>query len=259
MPKSICMTKIICILNHKGGVGKTTTTANISAGLNMLKKKVLMIDLDPQANLTVHFGFPPETADNTIYESLKNQQPLFIRNVPDLKGLDIVISSTDEMADIELQLSSVVGREYVLKELIHPVRQKYDYILIDCPPSLGILPLNALSCSDMAIITVEPAKFSLDGMKKIFMAMEKVQTRINPDLKEYMVLLTRFNSNKVIHQNVVENIRERFEKHVFKTIVRSNVSLEEATMQGLDIFRYNRKSNGATDYMNVCKELLKIK
>ena len=253
------MTKIICILNHKGGVGKTTTTANVSAGLNMLKKKVLMIDLDPQANLTVHFGFPSETSENTIYESLKNQQPLPIRNVPDIKGLDIVISSTDEMADIELQLSSVVGREYVLKELINPVKQKYDYILIDCPPSLGILPLNALSCSDMALITVEPAKFSLDGMKKIFTAMEKVQTRINPDLKDYMVLLTRFNSNKVIHQNVVENIRERFKKHVFKTIVRSNVTLEEATMQGIDVFRYSCKSNGATDYMNVCKELIKIK
>jgi len=252
------MGKVICVLNHKGGVGKTTTTANVAAGLNQHNKRVLMIDIDPQANLTVHFGFPQEN-ENTIYDALKNQSELNIRNVQNIKGLDIVISSTDDMADIELQLSSVVGREYVLKELVTPVRNNYDYILIDCPPSLGILPLNALSCSDMALIVVEPAKFSLDGMKKIFEAMDKVQTRINPNLNDYRVLMTRYSSTKVIHQNVVENIRGRFEGKVFKTIVRSNVSLEEAAMEGLDVFRYAPKSNGAMDYKNVCKELLKIK
>ena len=252
------MTKVICVLNHKGGVGKTTTTANVAAGLNLLKKRVLMIDIDPQANLTVHFGFPQENED-TIYDALKNQSALNIRKVEDVEGLDIVISSTDDMADIELQLSSVVGREYVLKELITPVKHQYDYIIIDCPPSLGILPLNALSCADMAIIVVEPAKFSLDGMKKIFTAMDKVTTRINPDLKDYRVLMTRYSSTKVIHQNVVDNIRGRFEGKVFETIVRSNVSLEEAAMQGVDVFRYAPKSNGATDYRNVCKELMKVK
>ena len=252
------MGKVICVLNHKGGVGKTTTIANVAAGLNMLNKKVLMIDMDPQANLTGHFGFPQES-EKTIYNSLiNNKTPLPVRNVEGIKGLDIVISSTDDMADIELQLSGVVGREYILKELITPAKNNYDYILIDCPPSLGIMPLNALSCSDMAIIVVEPAKFSLDGMKKIFEAMEKVQTRINPNLKDYRVLLTRYNSNKIIHQNVAENIKERFENHVFDTKIRSNVSLEEASMEGVDIFRYNRKANGATDYLNVCEELIKI-
>jgi chromosome partitioning protein len=253
------MGKVICVLNHKGGVGKTTTTANVGAGLTILKKKVLIIDMDPQANLTTHFGFSQESG-LTIYDSLlKNKTPLPIRNVQEIKGLDIVISSTDDMADIELQLSGVVGREYILKELVAPVRNTYDFILIDCPPSLGIMPLNALSCSDMALIVVEPAKFSLDGMKKIFEAMEKVQTRINPDLKDYRVLLTRYNSNKIIHQNVVENIKERFANHVLNTKIRGNVSLEEAAMEGLDIFRYSQKSNGATDYLNVCKELVKIK
>ena len=251
------MTKVICVLNHKGGVGKTTTTANVAAGLNMLKKKVLMIDIDPQANLTVHFGFPQES-ENTIYGSLKNQEALPIKNVQDIKGLDIVVSSTDDMADIELQLSGVVGREYILRELIAPIKNKYDYVLIDCPPSLGILPLNALSCSNMAIIVVEPAKFSLDGMKKIFSAMEKVQNRINPDLVDFRVLMTRFSSNKVIHQNVAEKIKEKFSKNVLTSTIRSNVSLEEAAMEGQDVFRYSPKSNGAADYMNVCKELLKV-
>jgi chromosome partitioning protein len=147
----------------------------------------------------------------------------------------------------------------VLKELIAPAKNNYDFILIDCPPSLGILPLNALSCSDMTIIAVEPAKFSLDGMKKIFAAMEKVQTRINQNLKDYRVLMTRYNANKVIHQNIVENIKHRFENQIFHTIIRSNVSLEEAAMEGTDIFRYNKKSNGATDYLNVCKELINLK
>lgn len=252
------MAKVISVLNHKGGVGKTTSTANLSAGLNSLKKRVLMIDIDPQANLTGHFGFDPDD-ETTIYDSLYGQIPLLIRNVEGVKGLDIVVSSTDNMADIELHLSSVIGRENVLKDLIKPVKDDYDYILIDCPPSLGILPLNALSCSDMAIIVVEPAKFSLDGMKKIFTAMDKVQTRINPELNDYRILMTRYSSTKIIHQNVVENIRGRFESKAFKAIVRSNVSLEEAAMQGLDIFRYAPKSNGATDYKKICKELIKIK
>lgn len=252
------MTKVISVINHKGGVGKTTTTVNVAAGLNILKKKVLMIDLDPQANLTVHLGFPQEN-ENSIYGSLKNQSKLPIVNIQGVKGLDIVVSSSDDMADIDLQLSSVVGREYILRELVSPVKNDYDYILLDCPPSLGIMPLNALSCSDMALIAVEPAKFSLDGMKKIFAAMEKVKSRINPDLKDFRVLLTRYMSNKVIHQNVKDNIKERFQNNVFSTIIRSNVTLEEAPMQGLDVFRYDSKSNGATDYMDVCKELLKIK
>jgi chromosome partitioning protein len=250
------MAKVICVLNHKGGVGKTTTTANVAAGLNLLKKKVLMIDLDPQANLTLHFGFPQEN-ENSIYEALKNQSALTIRNVPDVKGLDIVISSTDDMADIELQLTSVVGREYVLKELIVPIKSQYDYILVDCPPSLGILTLNALTCADMPIIVVEPAKFSLDGMKKIFTSIGQVQSRVNENLADFRVLVTRYNSNKVIHQNVVDNIRERFDKKVFKTEIRGNVNLEEAAMEGKDIFRYAPKSNGAADYRNVCNELVK--
>jgi chromosome partitioning protein len=250
------MAKVICVLNHKGGVGKTTTTANIAAGLNSLKKRVLMIDLDPQANLTVHFGFPQESENEiTIYDALTGKAKLPIRSVKDVKGLDIVISSTDDMADIEIQLSAVIGRENILKELIIPIKERYDYILIDCPPSLGIMPLNALSCADMAIIVVEPAKFSLDGMTKIFDAMKMVQTRINPNIKNFRVLLTRFNSKKVIHQNVVENITTRYKDDVFKTAIRSNVSLEEAAMQGLDIFRYAPKSNGAMDYLNVCNEL----
>ena len=250
------MAKVISVLNHKGGVGKTTTCANVAAGLHLLKKKVLMIDIDPQANLTVHFGFPQES-ENSIYQSLIKEAALPIKSVGDLKGLDIVISSTDDMADIELQLAGVYGREHILKELVAPVKDKYDYVLIDCPPSLGILPLNALSCSDMVIIVVEPAKFSLDGMQKIFTAIEKVKTRINPELKDYRVLMTRYSSNKVIHQNVVDSIRERFKEHVLTTIIRSNVSLEEAAMQGVDVFRYSPKSNGAKDYHNVCKELTK--
>jgi len=253
------MAKVISILNHKGGVGKTTTTANLAAGLNELKKKVLMIDLDPQANLTVHFGYPQES-ENTIYGALTKQITLPIRKIAeDIEGFDIVISSTDDMADIELQISGAPGREHILKELIQPIKDRYDYILIDCPPSLGIMALNALSCAEMAIIAVEPSKFSIDGMKKIFTAMELVKARTNPNLTDYKILITRYNSKKVIHNNKVEEINEQYEGHVFKTIIRSNVSLEEAVVNGLDVFRYARKSNGAIDYMNVSKELINVK
>jgi chromosome partitioning protein len=252
------MAKVICVLNHKGGVGKTTTTANVAAGLNNLKKKVLMIDLDPQANLTVHFGFPQSANEITIYDALMGKAKLPIRNVPDTKGLDIVCSSTDDMADIEMQLSAAVGREHKLRKLILPIKERYDYILIDCPPSLGIMPLNALSCADMAIIVVEPAKFSLDGMTKIFDAMEMVKELINPNIKEYRLLMTRYNSQKVIHKNVVEEINDRYPNNVFKTVVRSNVALEEAAMQGVDIFRHEKKSPGAADYMSVCEELISM-
>jgi len=253
------MAKVICIINHKGGVGKTTTTANVGAGLNLMKKKVLMIDLDPQANLTLHYGFPQETdEDSNIYNSLTKQAALPIQKTG-IEGLDIVLSSTDDMADIELKLASVIGREHILNDLITPILGNYDYILIDCPPSLGILSLNAMSCSDLAIIVVEPAKFSLDGMQKIFSVMDKVTERINPNLKDYRVLIARYISNKIIHQNVVENINERFKGNAFKTIIRSNVNLEEAAMQCVDVFRYSPKSNGAVDYNNVCKEILKIK
>jgi len=248
------MTKIISILNHKGGVGKTTTSANLAAGLNLLDRKVLMIDMDPQANLTAHFGLSQET-DRSIYQALKNMTKLPVTAIEDMKNFDIVTSSTDDMADIELQLAAVVGREYILKELLTPIKNLYDVIIIDCPPSLGILTLNALSTSDMAIIAVEPAKFSIDGMKKIYDAMAKVKDRINPHLNSNKILITRYNSNKIIHQSILENIRDRFKDNVFKNIIRSNVSLEEAAMQGTDIFRYNRKSNGATDYMGLCEEL----
>lgn len=254
------MAKVICVLNHKGGVGKTTTTANVAAGLNILKKKVLMIDIDPQANLTVHFGFPQESeTEITVYEALMGKAKLPIKNVPEIKGLDIVCSSTDDMADIELQLSGAIGREHKLRELILPIKDRYDYILIDCPPSLGIMPLNGLSCADMALIVVEPAKFSLDGMTKIFDAMRMVKQLINPNINDYRILLTRFNSQKVIHKNVVEDINERYKDNVFQTVVRSNVDLEEAAMQGTDIFRHNKKSPGAADYLSICEELIKIK
>jgi chromosome partitioning protein len=163
------------------------------------------------------------------------------------------------MADIELQLSGVVGREHILKELIKPVADHYDYILVDCPPSLGIMPLNGLTSADMALIVVEPAKFSIDGMKKIFEAINMVQSRISRDVKDYRVLMTRYSSQKVIHKNVVEEITARYENNVFKTVIRTNVNLEEAAMQGLDIFRYEPKSNGAADYMSVCEELINLK
>jgi len=249
------MGHIISVINHKGGVGKTTSTANIGAGLSLLKKKVLMIDIDPQANLTRHFGIS-KTLEESIYGALNNEYPLPIINIK--KGLEIV-PSHQNLIGWEKKVSDEPGRELFLKEIIEPVADKYDYILIDCPPSLNLLPVNALSVSQSILVTVEPSLFSIEGMSNIFTAVHKVRTRINNDLNGCKILITRFFSSKILHRNAEEIIRDNYVELVFKTVIRTNVALEEAVMKGVDIFTYDSKSNGAKDYKSVCNEIIKCK
>ncbi|MDR2909968.1 MAG: ParA family protein [Bacteroidales bacterium] len=249
------MAHIISLINHKGGVGKTTSTAGIGAGLNLLKKRVLLIDVDPQANLTRHFGLP-KNSDKSIYGALKGEYPLPVHEIK--KGLDMVPSHTC-LVGWEKEVSDEPGRESFLKAAIEPLASKYDYILIDCPPSLGYLPINALSASQSIIIVVEPSAFAIDGMGNIFNAVNKVQSRINKDLTGCKILITNFFSKKVLHQDVESTLRENYKNQVFKTVVRTNVALEEAVMTGVDVFTYDSSSNGAIDYKNVCSEIIKEK
>ena len=249
------MAHIISILNHKGGVGKTTSAVNIGAGLNLLNKKVLIIDLDPQANLTLHLNFPIQGINN-IYGALKEEYPLPVLNIK--KGLDIVTSTLD-LSVAEMELINEAGREYLLKYLLEPIRGDYDYIIIDCPPSLGLLSLNALSVANSVIIPIDMSSFALAGMSKLFDIYKKVQSRLNSELKFYKILMTKVDGRKVIHKNISEVIEEDYSKDLFKTKIRMNVSLEEAQMQSQDIFAYNIKSTGAEDYREVCKEIIKNK
>ena len=249
------MVHIISVINHKGGVGKTTSTANVGAGLNILKNKVLMIDTDPQANLTRHFGIP-KTIENSIYGALMDEYPAPVLNIK--KGLDLIPAHQD-LVGWEKEVSDEPGRELFLRDVIVPIVKNYDYVIIDCPPSLNLLTLNALSTSHSVLITVEPSLFAIDGMGNIFNAVQKVKTRINSDLNRCRILITRYYSAKLLHRQTEEVIRQNYSDMVFRTVIRTNVALEEAVMNGCDIFAYDNKSNGAIDYKNVCNEILKIK
>lgn len=249
------MTQIIAFLNHKGGVGKTTSSVNVGAGLALKKKKVLLIDLDPQANLTLHFGLSVNTPKN-IYGALRGFHSLPIENIK--KNLDVVTSTLD-LSAAEMELNSEAGREFILRHLLEPVKSQYDYIIIDCPPSLGILTLNALAVSNTMIIPIEMSAFALAGMTKLFEIIEKVKLRLNPNLSDYKLLMTKVDSRKTIHRNIRDVVEVDYEKNLFKTKIRTNVSLEEAQMVGKDIFEYSEKSMGAEDYEKICKELIKTK
>jgi chromosome partitioning protein len=246
------MSKVISISNHKGGVGKTTSAINIGAGLNRLGKKILLIDLDPQANLTQSLGLINQ--ERNIYGALRGEYKL--QPIEILKGLD-VIPSTLDLSGAEVELSSEPGREYILKELIQPLRASYDFIIIDSPPSLGLLTINSFTASDEVLIPLQAQYLALQGLAKLVEVIDKIKARLNKGLKVGGVFITQYDNRKVLNRDVVETIQAHFKQEVFKTKVRDNIALAEAPSQGLDIFRYSSKSFGAEDYLALSKEVLK--
>ncbi|GJM35601.1 MAG: hypothetical protein DHS20C18_46020 [Saprospiraceae bacterium] len=245
------MGKIISLLNHKGGVGKTTSAINIGAGLAELGKKVLLIDLDPQANLTLSLGVPRQP--NSIYEAFRGESELEPYNVKE--NLDVVISTLD-LSGAEMEMINEAGREFILRELFEPIRETYDFIIIDCPPSLGLLTLNALTSSDIVYIPLQTEFLALQGLAKIKQVIQKVKLRLNKKLVIGGVIATMYDSRKVLNRDVVETIRKYFGNLVFDTYIRDNVALAEAPSQRKDIFAYNPQSSGASDYLDLCKEIL---
>ncbi len=246
------MSKVISISNHKGGVGKTTSAINIGAGLNLLKKKVLLIDLDPQANLSQSLGLINEPIN--IYGALRGEYKL--QPIKVIKGLD-VIPSTLDLSGAEIEMSGEAGREYILRELIDPIRDSYDYILIDSPPSLGLLTINSFTASNEVLIPLQAQYLALQGLSKLVEVIDKIKKRLNKELKIGGVFITQYDSRKVLNRDVVETIHAHFKDEVFKTKIRDNIALAEAPAQGVDIFRYNSKSYGAEDYLALSKEVLK--
>ncbi|MDR3062050.1 MAG: AAA family ATPase [Dysgonamonadaceae bacterium] len=249
------MKKVISIINHKGGVGKTTSTANIGAGLCRLGQKVLLIDMDPQANLSINFGIDPQKYQ-TIYDALSGRCPIPI--IPGKKNLPDIVPSTLDLSVAEMELNNEPGRESILKRLLSPVYIEYDYILIDCPPSLGLLTLNALTTSEACIIPVELSNFSLVGMTKLFDVIDKVRNRINPNLDSYAILATRTDKRQAIHRELSIYLREKYGQRMFSTEIRSNVKILESQAQRTDIFSFDERSNAAMDYLNVCRELIQF-
>jgi chromosome partitioning protein len=244
---------IISILNHKGGVGKTTSTANIGAGLHQAGQRVLLVDFDPQANLSLHLYGESVPGDRTIYGALRGEYLLPVIEIK--SGLDLVLSTLD-LSAAEIELQSEPGREYILRELLMPLTGRYDYILIDCPPSLGLLTINALSTSTQIIIPVEASTFALKGMTKLFDIIDKVKVRLNKRLSSYRFLITKYDSRKTIQREIAVGIQSQYADKVFHTSIRTNVALEEATMKKCSIFDLDPKSAGAEDYQSVCSEII---
>lgn len=245
------MGTVISLLNHKGGVGKTTSAINIGAGLRELGKKVLLIDLDPQANLSISLGVPRQKY--TIYEALRGESDL--QPFQHRPGLDVVTSSLD-LSGAEMELINEAGREFILRDLLSQVSDRYDYVLIDCPPSLGLLTLNALTASRYVLIPLQTEFLAVQGLAKIKQVIDKVRFRLNKTLEMGGVIATMYDSRRILNRDVVDTIHKYFGDKVFKTYIRDNIALAEAPAQRKDIFEYSPKSPGATDYLELSKEIL---
>jgi chromosome partitioning protein len=242
---------VISLLNHKGGVGKTTSAINIGAGMVELGKKVLLIDLDPQANLTISLGIPRQRT--TIYEALRGECEL--TPYTHKPNLDVITSSLD-LSGAELELINEAGREFILRELLAQVADDYDFVIIDCPPSLGLLTLNALTSSRYVVIPLQTEFLAVQGLTKIKQVIDKVRFRLNKQLDIAGVAATMFDNRRVLNREVVEIIQKHFGEKVFKTYIRENVALAEAPAQRKDIFEYSPKSSGAIDYLELCAEII---
>ena len=250
------MGKIIAIANQKGGVGKTTTTINLAASLGVLEKKVLLIDADPQANASSGLGIDVEKVDKGTYRLLEHstsaKDAILSTNSP---NVDIIPAHIDLVA-IEIELVNVENREYMLKKAIKDIVDDYDYILIDCAPSLGLLTLNALTSAHSVIIPIQCEYFALEGLGKLLNTIKSVQKVHNPDLDIEGLLLTMYDSRLRLSNQVVEEVKKHFDKMVFKTIIQRNVRLGEAPSYGESIISYDAGSKGANNYLSLAQELI---
>lgn len=249
-------TRTIAIINQKGGSGKTTTTVNLGACLAGLGKKILLVDIDPQAHTTTHLGFKPHEIEITIYDVLINSQPVDKTITKTLvEKLDILPSNVN-LSGAEIELVNIVGRENILKDKIKGLNDKYHYILIDCPPSLGILTLNALNTAQELFIPIQAEFFALEGMTKLLQTIKVVKERLNKKLEISGVILTMFDSRKNICKDVARKVEEFFKEKTFKTRIRDNVKLAEAPSYGQPVILYAPHSYGSLDYQNLAKEVL---
>lgn len=246
------MTKIISIANHKGGVGKTTTTVNLSAGLNRNGKKILCIDLDPQANLTQSLGITD--FESSVYDSLTQNSDLVPVNYRD--GFDVIPSHIN-LSGAEVELINEPGREYILKGLLNKIKDYYDFVFIDCPPSLGLLTINAFVASDQLFIPLQAEYLATQGLARLMEVINKVKERINPEFDLGGVILTQFNKRLVLNKDIAKVIEKHFGPRLYNSTIRENISLAEAPSAGKDIFEYSPTSNGAFDYMQLTKEFIK--
>ncbi|MFS4456671.1 ParA family protein [Maribacter sp. 2304DJ31-5] len=251
------MGKIIAIANQKGGVGKTTTTVNLAASLGVLEKKVLLIDADPQANATSGLGVDVEGVELGTYQLLEHTKIAKETIIPTTSpNVDLIPAHIDLVA-IEIELVDKDEREYMMKKAVIDLKNEYDYILIDCAPSLGLLTLNALTASDSVIIPIQCEYFALEGLGKLLNTIKSVQRIHNPNLDIEGMLLTMYDSRLRLSNQVVEEVRKHFGDMVFDTIIQRNVRLSEAPSYGESIIKYDASSKGAANYLNMANEVVK--
>ena len=250
------MGKIIAIANQKGGVGKTTTSINLAASLAVLEKKVLLIDADPQANATSGIGIDVESVEIGTYQLLEHsssaKDAILKTETP---NLDIIPSHIDLVA-IEIELVDKEAREYMLKKALVEIKDDYDYILIDCAPSLGLLTLNALTAADAVIIPIQCEYFALEGLGKLLNTIKSVQKIHNPELDIEGLLLTMYDTKLRLSNQIVEEVQKHFNDMVFQTIIQRNVKLSEAPSYGESIINYDAASKGASNYLSLAKEII---
>lgn len=248
--------RIIALVNQKGGVGKTTSTINIGAGLAKLGKKLLLIDLDAQANLTYGLGIQAHELNQTIYEVLKGEikaQEAILKISNKLS----VLPSSINLSGVEIELSGIAGRELLLKEALSGIAENYDYILLDCPPSLGLLTLNALTTAKEAFIPLQTEFLAMQGMSKLLQTIDIVKKRLNRKIEITGIIGTLYDSRKKLNREVIEKTKEYFGDKLFDTFISDNIALAEAPSHGQDIFTYKNTCKGAEDYLALCKKIIK--
>ena len=250
------MGKIIALANQKGGVGKTTTTINLAASLATLEKSVLVVDADPQANASSGLGVDLKEVDCSLYECIINHTD--VREAiytTDIEGLDIIPSHID-LVGAEIEMLNLDNREKVIQKMLAPIKDEYDYILIDCSPSLGLITVNSLTAADSVIIPVQCEYFALEGISKLLNTIKIIKTKLNPKLEIEGFLLTMYDSRLRLANQIYDEVKRHFQELVFKTVIQRNVKLSESPSHGLPVILYDADSTGSKNHLALAKEII---
>lgn len=253
------MGRVIAIANQKGGVGKTTTSINLSASLAAKGKKVLVIDTDPQGNTTSGFGVEKNELENTIYELILGECSIKESILNDVIDGVSIIPSNVNLAAAEIELIGVDKKEYILKNEVDWIKDKYDYIIIDCPPSLNLLTINSMTTADSVLVPIQCEYYALEGLSQLIHTVNLVKERLNPDLDMEGVVFTMYDSRTNLSMQVVENVKSHLNQTVYETLIPRNIRLAEAPSYGMPINMYDPKSAGAEAYMNLAEEVINKK